>query len=234
MYKRSKTYSKKVALKKGAQRAYAYGWRPKKAAIRTMTLPQGWNPPDDLGTFDISSTASMDSASTTAALFYPTRTGNNYIDRTGDRTKIVSFRFKFTIKPGSAQGTNQWVRCLVYFDNQPNNAVPGGNLPLLALTPLANPEPQYTQRFKIFFNRVINVSSAGAASMAATNQDQTGMSRHYEFYKKCNLMSVFTGNAGSIADIQTGSLNLLVLGDTAAGTNEVPVMTYTSRCRFEI
>jgi len=190
---------------------------------------------NDLNTYDVTtSNVSMDTTSATACLFFPTRTGNNYTDREGDRSEIVSILFKYTIENGSAQSNNandnQYVRIVLYWDSQPNNAVPGGALPLLALTPLANPEPQYTQRFKILYDKVMYICGGLAAAGAAPELE----GYHDKYYAgNVSLVSAYTGNAGSIADIQTGALNLLVLGDTAVVANENPTINYTCRCRFK-
>lgn len=182
-----------------------------------------------LQTFDKVATADMSTSATLDLLHSPDRTSTNYNNRIGDSTTIKSIRFKYTIKPGSAQNGatpsfGQWVRVLLFWDEQPNGAFPAGTLPLLALTPNSQSEPQYAYRFKLLRDarHYIQPYNLGQA------QDAVGDF----FLKNLSLVSNFNANNGSIGDINTGSLLAYFIGDTTITTSNVPVITYTSRTRF--
>jgi len=233
MYKRAKRYAYKrsayarrpvAGINLLAKRYYA---TPSRALTNTAPMfPTSKS--EELGTKDVSGTATASTTGSLNLLFAPTRTGNTYEDRHGDSTTIKTIRLRFTIKSGISAVTNnqaQWVRCLLFWDNQPNGAVPGGSLPLSALTVNALTDPQYSYRFKIIHDERFYICSSPGGDSNTGNCS--------EFYKQnLSLVSNYSGNAGTIADLTTGALFLYVIGDTAAVTNENPVVTYVSRTRF--
>lgn len=209
-----------------AGRRFKRGKRFHKKSRKVFTgLPKNLFTNNNLATYDVATTDIMDNSTTVNLLFVPQRTNNSFQDRHGDRTVIRSFRLLYTIKPGTLQLTNQWVRITVYWDNQPNNAFPSGPLPFAALTVTSLPDPQFTQRFRILYDRQIMISS--------TNFENAAMITGDLFKKKLALTTVFTANAGGIGDIQSGALNMIVIGDTVNGANANPVMTFSSRCKFD-
>lgn len=239
MYKRAKKYAYKrsafarrpaVGINLLAKRFYAAPSRALTNASAIVPRPSS----EELGTYDVSGTASASTTGVLTLLFVPTRTGNTYQDRHGDSTVIKSIDLDFTIKAGTTVITNnlqQWVRVMLFWDNQPNGAVPGGNLPLLALTVNAMMDPQYSYRFTMIrnFRFLVGNSTIGIATAIADGGLNLG-----HFYKKgLNLVSNFSGNGGTIADITTGALYMYVIGDTGAVANENPVVTYYSRIKFQ-
>lgn len=182
---------------------------------------------NNLATIDVTTSDVIDTTTTTNALFLPTRSNNSFQDRHGDRTTIRSIRFVWTIKPGTLQISGSWCRIVLFWDVQPNNAFPSGPLPFAALTPTSLPDPQYTQRFRILYDKRVFIATTQLFDGSATPiQDKF-------FRKNLELVSVFTGNAGSITDVQSGSLLLLVIGDLANGANQNPVITFSTRCKFD-
>lgn len=236
MYKRAKKYAyKRSAYARRpagsvvgfTKRVYAPIARPITNASAIVPRPSS----EELGTYDVSTTAVATTTGVLTLLFVPTRTGNTYQDRHGDATVIKSINLNFTVKPGVTTVTNsypQWVRCFLFWDNQPNGAVPAGALPLTALTINAMTDPQYSYRFTMIRNWRYQM---GSSTNGMTGADITTLQGH--FYKSgLNLISNFSGNAGTIADITTGALYLYVIGDTAAVSNENPVVTFVSRIKF--
>jgi len=118
----------------------------------------------------------------------------------------------------------------LFWDNQPNGAVPGGTLPLAALTINALTDPQYSYRFKLLHDeRFCIVGGVGLTSFSPSKESADCS----DFFKgNLNLVSNFSGNAGTVADLTTGALYFYVIGDNAAVTNENPVVTFYSRTRF--
>lgn len=234
MYKRAKKYAYKrgayarrpaTGINLLAKRFYAAPQRSLTNASPMFAPPKS----EELGTKDVSGTVVASTTAVLTALFIPTRTGNTYEDRHGDATTIKSIRLRFTLKAGTTTATNsypQWVRCMLFWDNQPNGAVPAGTLPLTAATINSLTDPQYSYRFKILHDERFYLSSV-------TNGTNDNTGHQSEFYKSnLTLVSNYSGNAGTIADLTTGALYLYVVGDTAVVANENPVVTYYSRCRF--
>lgn len=187
------------------------------------------NPPGmQLQTFDQTGTATVSSSGTPLVLLhFPDRTGSNYNNRYGDSTTIKSLRFKYTVKPGVSQLTStgpQYIRVLIFWDEQPNNAFPSGALPLLALDPNSQAEPQFAYRFKLLRDCRHLVQAQSIGDAVPNIQDI--------YIKKLSLVSNFNGNSGSISDICTGALLVYFIGDTALTSGNVPVVTYSSRTRF--
>jgi len=211
-------------IRKGGRKRYRKPFQAN--APRFISRPPGKN----LQTFDVVGTGIT--ASTTGSLtllHVPTRSGSNYIDRYGDSTTIKSLRFQYTIYSGSLQTfatTNlyQTVRVCVFWDEQPNGAVPGGALPFLALTPLSNTEPQFSYRFKLLRDERHVITGLQTADKPAMNDI---------YLRNLALVSNFNQNNGVIGDINTGALYVYIIGDTAAGANFNPVVNFTSRTRFE-
>ena len=190
-----------------------------------IVRPPGMN----LQTYDVIGTSiAASSAGSLTLLHVPNRTNSNYNNRYGDSTTIKSIRFQYTIFSGSAQTfatTNlyQTVRICIFWDEQPNGAVPAGSLPFLALTPLSNTEPQYSYRFKL-------LRDERHVICGLQTQDRPAMNDLY--LKGLSLVTNFNANNEAIGDINTGALYVYIIGDTAVGTNNVPVVNFTSRTRF--
>lgn len=236
MYKRAKKYAYKRSAfaRRPAPSVVGFTKRVYAPIARSITNASAIVPrpsSEELGTYDVSTTATASTTGVVTLLFVPTRTGNTYQDRHGDSTVIKSINISFTVKPGTTTVTNsypQYVRVMLFWDNQPNGAVPGGALPLSALTVNAMTDPQYSYRFTLIRNWkfLMGSSSNGLAGELPSLQGN--------FFKSgLNLVSNFSGNAGTIADITTGALYLYVIGDTAAVNNENPVVTFVSRVKFQ-
>lgn len=159
--------------------------------------------------------------------FVPT-VGTGYSNRIGLKATIKSILVQGTLLPGSLQtSVPQHCRILLFWDRQPNNAAPASPLPLLSLTPISLPDPQFQNRFKILWDKGFCISGVTGTSVAPSSQEM-----EVKYYKKCNLVTKFSASAGVIADIVSGALYLLFIGDTAPGTNTSPTMTWSTRIRF--
>jgi len=194
----------------------------KSNAPRFISRPPGMN----LQTFDVTGSAVNATSSGSLTLLHcPQRTNNNYLDRYGDSTTIKSLRFQYAVKAGVSQGSTsfQTVRVCLFWDEQPNGAVPTGNLPFLALDPYSNTEPQFSYRFKLL--RDCRHVICGIAA-----QDKDSFVDLY--LKNLSLVTNFNQNNGVIGDINTGALYVYIIGDTALTSANVPTVTFSSRTRF--
>lgn len=235
MYKRAKKYAYKrsayarrpaTGINLLAKRFYAAPQKPLTNHAPMFPTTKS----EELGTKDVSGTAVASTTQINTLLFVPTRTGNTYEDRHGDSTTIKTIRLRYTIKGPVAGATNvnaQWVRVVLYWDNQPNGAVPTLPLPFSANTVLSLMDPQYSYRFKILSDKRFYIA---AGSWNLGNND---VCAQYEYFKNnLDLVSNYSGNAGTIADLTTGALHLFVCSDTAVVAGENPIVTFQSRVRF--
>ena len=80
-------------------------------------------------------------------------------------------------------------------------------------------------RFVVLFNKQYAIDQAGG--------HQSAQMKHY---KKMNLQTIFnSGSAGTVADITTGSVYLLIISDNAAGAvpTNFPDLSLYTRIRYE-
>lgn len=116
------------------------------------------------------------------------------------------------------------VRCLVVYDSQANGAAPDITdiLQLGSIGSLVSPmNLNNRERFKIIWDKRRHIDPQGPGTI------------HFHLYKKCGLPVVFNGgNAGTIADIQTGSVYIFLITDVqATAANTMGALAYT-RIRF--
>lgn len=173
---------------------------------------------NSLNVYDASGSVAASTTGSLTTLHQPTRGATNYNNRFGDSTTIRSFRAKISIA-ASATGTQQYVRVVLFWDNQPNGAVPGGVLPFTALTINALMDPQYDYRFKILKDARFKINGFGVACDEPTKVDL--------YLKKLCLTTNFTSDNGNISDIATGAMYLYIIGDQAVGATNANCAYYT-------
>ena len=111
----------------------------------------------------------------------------------------------------SATGLDQTHRVLLVYDSQPN----GTALTVAQVldttginVTLAQKNRDGIRRFTILLDRLMRLNSNA----------EPGGAEAWRYYRRCNLPVRFnSGNAGTVADIETGSLYLISLGSLAAG-----------------
>lgn len=80
-------------------------------------------------------------------------------------------------------------------------------------------------RFVVLADKVMPIDQSGGHESAQV-----------KLYKKCNLATIFNaGTAGTIADITSGSIYLLIMSETGGGPlpDNLPLLTFTSRIRYD-
>lgn len=129
--------------------------------------------------------------------------------------KSVQLRMQFK-REDTATTTVQAVRVGLFYDKQPNAALPaitevydsGTGVNSTWLRNLSNSE-----RFYCLFDEVYTLDGAGGSTIKCDS-----------IYRKLNLPTQFNQtNGGTIADITTGSLILIYAGNTAAGADDMDV-----------
>lgn len=146
-----------------------------------------------------------------------------------DGNEIFMTTFDLRIQLVGADATNL-VRIMIYYDRQFNNTNPttaGLAVPLDTLSINNSIYAQHNinsrKRLKWIFDRTY--------SLITNTTDQTDKyQRHISIHKKIKMPTIYTGNAGSLADILTGGLILAIVSDSSAVTH--PTFTYSAKLNF--
>lgn len=138
-----------------------------------------------------------------------------------------------SVTAGVQETLAQLGRMILFVDLQPNGAAP-------AVTDLLNTASSFSQlnlnnrdRFRILVDKAFAFPNAVKAFTALGSTSGTyGSNFKLKIYKKLQMETIYnSGNAGTIADIQSGALYILWLGSEASGTTDINAMA-TVRLRF--
>lgn len=154
--------------------------------------------------------------------------GTDFDERVGRKiiVKSVQIRGRIQTEPSLA-GTatvatgSQQCRMILFVDMQPNGAAPAVTDLLTNATPQAMLNLNNRDRFRILRDKVfvldpyLRVDTATQSIASMTNQV-----KNVKVFKRCNIETIYnSGNAGTVADITSGAIHCLWLGNLAAGTN---------------
>lgn len=148
--------------------------------------------------------------------------GTDSITRIGRKIMMTSLQLRYDcnvslaatgVPPAGLQAGD--IRLLVVYDSQTNGAAPIYSDILQATTTgsafTAPMNLNNRERFKVIFDKIRHLDPQGPASQS------------FKLYKKCRLPVIFnSGNAGTVADIQTGGVFLMTISTvqaTAAAAN---------------
>jgi len=149
--------------------------------------------------------------------------GSDAINRIGRRIHIKSLYLRAVLSAG-ATPTNARCRIMIVYDKQSNGAVAvatGANGVLNTNTVTAANNLNSRGRYVTLLDWMPVVDVSGMQLLPKV------------VYLRKNIDTVYNaGTAGTIADISTGSIYLLLLSNLAAGAT-APVLDYTCRLRFE-
>lgn len=189
-------------------------------AVRGLQLGMG-----ELKSVDTAIAAAAVNTAGGLALVNGMARGDDINQRNGREVVMKSIEFKFTVQSTAATGTDQVHRVVIVYDRQANATaltwtdVYGAGYDILSPRNLEN-----RKRFKVLMDRTYSLSSAVATSVGGV------VMRSDSFYRKLNHPVTFnSGNAGTIADITTGSLYVLYVGTNVAG---VTAGSINGRCRI--
>lgn len=176
----------------------------------------------ELKAVDTSATLAVDTASSVQLLNGIAR-GDDISERNGRQVVMKALEFKGVTYATTGTGVDQIHRILIVYDHQANAAAPTAANILASNAYLSPANLEYRQRFQILADKLVYINaSAEAATGKLVNLN-----------KRMNLPVTFnSGDAGTIADITTGSLYLLVLGSVAAGATAGSI-TFTARVRYQ-
>lgn len=134
--------------------------------------------------------------------------GDDIGSRVGREVVLKSIELRATGRVTDTTGTDQTQRILVVYDRQANAAAPAIADVLAAANVLYPRNLENRRRFKILFDRSYTLNASGEA----------GSQKHMKWYRRLDHPVVFnSGNAGTVADITSGSLYAMVLGNNAPG-----------------
>lgn len=194
-------------------------------------------PKAELKCYDVSETITN---MNTAAQFYSLNAmnqGTEVYQRVGRKCYCKSLHFRGQFQAVNAGATEEVGRLLIVYDSQPNAAFPA----IATLLQDANVGAATTinssvniaerERFLILRDKIY-LLPATAANNAFTPSDTLLNSLNVnEFIKLKNIESVYNGtNGGTIADITSGAILMVMAGDATSDTNWT--LNWQSRLRY--
>lgn len=186
----------------------------------------------NIATYNINTTGSV-------TLLANPAVGANFNDRIGRKITLRSLFLRGKLYIQNSAGTppanqfspSQLARCIIVYDCQPN----GVALTLAELLVTADSTAQLNldnrDRFKILWDKVWTL---GPLQTDASSFIQAVDRANYPIkkYKKLNLDMIFNGGStGTVADITTGALYMVWIGDLGVGTTDC-VFRGTTRVRY--
>lgn len=192
--------------------------------------------------FDVVSTTYQgNTTGSIVTIFLPTL-GTDMNNRVGRKCTVTSLQVRGTVfqrlADTNANGNSACgvVRVMYLVDCQPNGALPAITDVLATATPHSPMNLNNRDRFKVIFDKITSLDNY-VRSTAVAGQEYIAVGRvnqHFKKYKRMNQEVIFTAvNGGTIADIASGSILQLVIGNqpTDAASGPQQATTYT-RVRF--
>lgn len=207
--------------------------RPTKRARKSKPVPitkvvsTGRGP--ELKVVDSGATLAQMNTTGTFILLNGTQQGNDYTNRLGRKFTCRSIYARGFITPeydesalGAIAVPSQMGRIIVFIDKQANGAAPTTTDLLAQALPTSPLNLNNRDRFKVIFDDqfvfgpILSITTATQAQ-AAFGGDQI---HSYHKFKKLEVEVINNaGTAGTVADIQSGSIYAFYIGSQAAGTN---------------
>lgn len=186
-------------------------------AQRGRTLNEG-----EFKCLDTNQLLNVDSSSSTALLNGMIH-GDDINNRIGREVTLKSLEFRYTCYSTVGTGSDQYHRIMLVYDRQANGS-PILYTDVLEGTSVNHPRKlENRRRFKILYDRTHAINSS----------PESGSRVYRKFYRHLNHPVVFNNlNSGTIADIQSGALYLVVLGTNVAG-NTAGYCNFCFRLRYQ-
>jgi len=185
-------------------------------ATRGLQLTEG-----EFKAVDVAATTAINSA-TAVALLNGIAPGSDIDERVGREVMMKSIQFKAVTYATPATGEDQLHRVLIVYDRQTNATALTAAEVLSTANVLAPRNLENRKRFSILFDRTYTINDS----------DEPGTFRTIKFYRHLKHPITFNaGVAGTVADITTGSVYLVMIGSNAAGDTAGSIQ-YSSRIRY--
>lgn len=150
--------------------------------------------------------------------------GNTSSTRIGQKVTVKSLEVKYRAAVVATTGLDQTHRMLFVLDRQPNGAA----LTLAEVLSPTNTEGLRNlaspRRFKFLIDYRFDLS-------AATESGSTKAGKLWYVFKKPLVIEYNSGNAGTVADISSGSIYMVLLGSNVAG-NTAGTAAVVTRIRY--
>lgn len=159
--------------------------------------------------------------------------GDDPKDRNGKAIMVrsIHIRGKLFLNGDVDASAHDFLRMLVVYDRQSNNAAPTWGSVMTSVnagngtttTSYSFRNQDNTDRYQILCDRCwgADVLVANAATTAASQSKQAIQStpQDIDFYRKVNLPTRYSANGGTISDIASGAILLMFLGKNTAATS---------------
>ncbi len=138
--------------------------------------------------------------------------GTTEIQRIGRKCTIKEIDWRYVLRKNSSTGLvgDDIVRIILYLDKQANGAAPA----VLDILETADFQSHYNlvnqSRFRFLIDSTTAVNGAAAAGDGAT-QDLFSRSYSKRYRKKCNIPIEFSSTVGSITEIRSNNIGLLLI-----------------------
>lgn len=156
---------------------------------------------------DTSLSGPVDQTTARYYLLNGTSRGSDIGNRNGRKITVRSVQINLGLE-ANAGGTSQWHRVMLVVDRQPNGVALDVAQVLQTVSPFAVRNLENRKRFNILYDHTFWILPGGI----------NGSLRMIKYYKKMFLDVTYnTNDAGTIGDISTNSLYLIVFGSQPAG-----------------
>lgn len=191
------------------------------AAMRGREYSQIYVNKGEFKAVDASSNAAADTTGTLVLLNGMAR-GDDINTRVGREVTMKSIELHWRAYVTAGTGTDQVHRLLIVYDRQANAAALTGAQVLTTFDTISLKNLENRKRFKIMYDQTIYLNATG----------EPGAGNVGKWYRRLRHPVTFnSGNAGTVADITTGSLYALVVGSEAAGATAGNILLKT-RIRY--
>lgn len=153
--------------------------------------------------------------------------GDEINERNGREVVMKSVQIKGYVTATSATGSPQLARVALVYDRQTNGSALTAAQVFTSVLPWQPRNLENRRRFKIMMDKYISVPSR------VTGDSSGPVFVPFEFYRKLDHPITFnSGDAGTVADITTGSMYLVFMSNVASGTTDA-VSEGSCRIRYQ-
>lgn len=211
------------------------GWKRHKATMapRRVVYPRSYSRASSPEKKVINTTVTSVGCNTTGTvtLLNGVATGTDFTDRVGRKivNTVVQVRGFLIPDTTTASTTTNCCRVLVIEDLQTNGVAPTIASIFHEATGTSFMNLNNRNRFRVLMDEQFVIGPINTT--ATTTLSPCPSSHSINFYKKCNIPTVFEGTDATVASISEGALWLVTLSNQPAGANDA-TFTFSSRVRF--
>jgi len=161
--------------------------------------------------------------------------GSDYSNRIGRKIVVKSVYIRGLVYPEAATGSAPVIQCrmILLVDNQPNGSAPAVTDVLNTGTATSQLNLNNRDRFKIIRDQTFVLGPQTWVAGPLISVSGSPSVHDVNCFAKINLETIYNaGNAGTIADINSGALYMLWIGSTVAASPGDGNAQVSSRVRF--